>query len=294
MTTALDDVLFDAHAHFFTNDLQRYPVNIANAREGDENLRRRLLSDPATPERMLSLWDESRVSGGAGVQYNTVYKTDNRFVLDMAEQHADRVAPVVMLDAGAPGTPAMLARYAEERGVVGLRLFGRADADGSYPWLNSRAALETWKIAERHALTMVLMYVPWQAASSALEAIAGLAEQFPSTTIALDHFGWAGSESSQLGLSAALLRMREHRNVCFKLTTINFHLFERAGIDSAQFVRRAADVFGADRMMWGSDAGNTLESYRSMVHRARASAALLSPVERRQFLYETGARVHAR
>src|SRR3954463_916864 len=104
------DALYDTHAHFFTNDLLRYPVDTANAREGEDNLRRRIQSDPATPERIFSLWDDSGVIGGAGVQYNTRYKMDNSFVLDTAQRHAERVTPVVMLDATAADTPSTLER----------------------------------------------------------------------------------------------------------------------------------------------------------------------------------------
>lgn len=286
--------LYDTHAHFFTNDLQRYPVKTTNAREGEENLRQRITTQPWTPERMLSLWDDCGVTGGVGVQYNTVYKTDNRYVLDVSDRHADRISSVVMLDATTPDTPATLDSYIKERGVVGLRLYGQAQADGSYPWLDSPAALRTWEVADRHALTMVLMYSPARAAPSALQAIGSLAERFPATTIALDHFGWAGAELSQLWLAEPLVRMREHRNVFLKLTTINFHMLERAGIDIAQFVRRAADVFGADHMMWGSDVGNTLESFPSMANRARAAATLLTPAERKLFLCDTGTKLFAR
>lgn len=285
--------LYDTHAHFFSNDTQRYPLNTSNAREGEENLRRRIASDPATPERNFKLWDASGVTGGCGVQYNTVYKSDNSYVLDVAERHADRIAPVVMLDATAPDTPTTLDTLITERGVVGLRLYGRAEADGSLPWLDSQAALRTWEVADRHGLAMVLMFVPARAGAVALPAIAALAQRFSATTVSLDHFGWAGSDSAQL-LSPALVQMREHRNVFYKLTTINFHFLERARIDSAQFVRRLADVFGADRMMWGSDVGNTLDDYASMARRARASTTLLTSAERQLFLHDTGARLFAR
>src|SRR5690606_18625324 len=130
------DPLYDTHAHFFSSDLQRYPVNTTNAREGEANLRRRLLAEPATPQRIFSLWNETGVSAGAGVQYNTVYKTDNSYVLDVAEQHADRVSPVIMLNAAAADTPATLTRYISERGLGGLRLVGRVEGKGPYPWLD--------------------------------------------------------------------------------------------------------------------------------------------------------------
>jgi predicted TIM-barrel fold metal-dependent hydrolase len=285
--------LYDTHAHFFSNDTQRYPLNTSNAREGEEQLRRRISSDPATPERNFELWDASFVTGGCGVQYNTVYKSDNSYLLDIAERHPDRIAPVVMLDATASDTPATLDKFVRQRGVVGLRLYGRVEADGSLPWLDSPAALRTWDVADRHGLAMVLMFAPAQASAVALPKIAALARRFPVTTLSLDHFGWAGSDPAQL-LPPSLLQLREHRNVFYKLTTINYHMLERAGIDSAHFVRRLADVFGADRMMWGSDVGNTLDDYASMARRARASTTLLTSAERQLFLHDTGVRLFAR
>jgi len=291
MATERSDALYDTHAHFFTNDLARYPVNTANAKEGEENLRRRIQSDPATPERIFRLWDDNGVIGGVGVQYNTVYKTDNSFVLDTAERHAERVTSVVMLDPTAASTPSTLERLINERGVTGLRLFGRAAEDGSYPWLDSPAALQTWEVLNRNALTMVIMYAPASVAPEALATIASLARRYPAATIALDHLGWAGWEAADLGLEPALVRMREHGNVFYKVTTLNFRMFEKTGIDSAQFLRRAVDLFGADRIMWGSDVGNTLESYDSIARRAREAAALLTPAERALFLRETGMRL---
>ena len=285
------DPLYDTHAHFFTNDLARYPINTANAREGEDTLRRRIQSEPATPDRIFRFWDDSGVIGGVGVQYNTIYKSDNSYVLDTAAAHPERITPVVMLDAAAAGTPSTLTRWINEKGIAGLRLFGRAASDGSYPWLNSPAALQTWEVANRYSLKMILMYAPASMSSPAYETIASVAQRFSATTIALDHFGWAGCEPADLGLAAPLVRMRECGNVYFKLTTINFHLFEKAGIDAALFVRRAADIFGADHMMWGSDVGNTLESYDSMARRARTAAALLTPAERALFLSGTGMRL---
>jgi predicted TIM-barrel fold metal-dependent hydrolase len=186
-----------------------------------------------------------------------------------------------------------LDQFVNKRGVVGLRLYGRVAADGSLPWLDSPAALRTWDVADRHGLAMVLMFVPAKAGAVALPAIGALAKRFPATTLSLDHFAWAGSDPAQL-LSPSLLELREHRNVYYKLTTINYHLLARANIDSAQFVRRLVDAFGADRMMWGSDFGNTQEDYASMARRARTSTALLTSTERQRFLHDTGARLFAR
>ncbi|MFV3075346.1 amidohydrolase family protein [Niveispirillum fermenti] len=283
------DPVYDSHAHVFTNDEARYPMDTRNAREGEENLRRRIAAEPVTAERLLRWWAESGVTGGSAVQYNTIYKKDNRYLLDMSDTHPGRLPAVVMLDAQDPETPTVLEGMVLRHDIVGLRLFGYPDETGAYPWLDSEAALRTWQVADRHGLTMVVMYAPGVAAPAPLCRIAGLARRFPRLRIALDHFGWpsGGDDRSQLGLVPALVAMREYRNVYYKLTTINFRMFDKAGVDHAAFVRRAVDIMGADHVMWGSDVGNTLETYADMVAQAREAAALLNAKERRLFLHDT-------
>lgn len=280
--------LYDSHAHVFTSDAARYPMDTRNAREGEENLRRRIEADPMTGERLRQQWEAAGIVGGAAVQYNTIYKKDNRYLLDMADAHPGHFSAVVMLDAQDPDSPAKIDRMVADHAIVGLRLFGYPDADGHYPWLDSDAALKSWQAADRYGLTMVIMYAPGVPSAAALERIAHLACRFPRLRIALDHFGWpGGGEPGSLGLVPELVAMRRFRNVYFKLTTINFQMFDKAGVDHAAFVRRAADMMGADHIMWGSDVGNTPDSYESMAAQARASAFLLTPEERRLYLRAT-------
>lgn len=280
--------IFDAHAHVFTSDDQRYPMDTRNAREGEDNLRRRIAAEPMTGEHLLHQWEATGIIGGAAVQYNTIYKKDNRYLLDMADAYPDQFSAVVMLDAQDPETPARIDRMVADHAIVGLRLFGYPEQDGSYPWLDSAAALKSWQAADRHGLTMVIMYAPGVPSAAALERIAHLACRFPRLRIALDHFGWpGGGPPDALGLVPELVTMRRFRNVYYKLTTINFRMFDKAGVDYAAFVRRAADIMGADHIMWGSDVGNTPESYESMTAQARSAASLLTADERRLFLRAT-------
>ena len=52
-------------------------------------------------------------------------------------------------------------------------------------------------------------------------------------------------------------------------------------------------MFGAGRLMWGSDFGNTLRPYAEMVADAVASTARLSDTERRRVLHDNGAAMFA-
>ena len=286
--------LFDAHAHFFTNDIDRYPVDLTGAREGRDALLARLERDPATAERVFALWDVSGVTGGAAVQYNTVYKTDNSYTVDVADAHRDRTSAVLILAAADPATPEKLRLTAQGHNVSGLRLFGYPDAEGEYPWLDSPAALATWDVAADLGLHMVLMYAPGVPSEAALGRIVALARRYPDTVIALDHCGWPGIENGVAGTIGP-----EHRaladvpNIHFKFTQINFNRFAEAAIDPAGFVRLLVDSYGAGRVMWGSDYGNTKNSYVEMVHEAIKATSLLDESERDQVLHANGARLFA-
>jgi len=286
--------LFDTHAHFFTNDVRSYPVDLTGAREGSDTLMARLERDPATAKRILALWDECHVTGGAAVQYNTVYKTDNSYAIAVADAHHDRVSAVLILDAAASDTPAKLERLASQHNVGGLRLFGQPDGQGNYPWLDSPAALATWDVATASGLHMILMYAPGKPSQAALRRIVALARRYPATTIALDHCAWLG-----FGSEGPVTIGPEHRdlidvpNILFKITQINFNRLRDIGADAADFVHLLVETYGAGRVMWGSDYGNTTIGYADMVAQAIAATRRLSEAQRAALLHDNGARLFA-
>lgn len=281
--------LYDTHSHFFSNDVARYPIDTTGAHEGAAVLRNRIMTTPSTPENILQLWAANHVEGGVGVQYNSAYKTDNSYLLDSASAHPERIAAVVILDARKPDTPAKLRELVTQRGISGLRLTGYPDKAGNYPWLDSDEALATWAEADRLGTAIVLMYLPTEANSSALDHIARLAARFRHVKIVLDHVGWpAIGGAPDYGLTPAHVALKAYPNVFFKITTINFDNLDTGHISASGFVRHAVDVFGANRLMWGSDYGNTPGEFAEMVHRIEVATVTLTSAERRQVLYDTG------
>ena len=284
--------LFDTHAHFFTNDIANYPADPSGAREGRDAMMARLERDPATAERVLGLWDSCGVAGGAAVQYNTVYKTDNRYTIDVADAHHNRVSAVLILNAAAPDTPGQLRALAARHNVSGLRLFGYPDDAGEYPWLDSPAALKTWDVAAEMRLNMVVMYAPGKPSFAALRRIVALAKRYPEIVIALDHCGWPGVEAGVAGtIGPEHLELVAVPNLHFKFTQINLNRFAETGIDPAAFVQLMVGTYGAGRLMWGSDFGNTKTTYAEMAEQAIAATRLLSDADRHRVLHDNGARL---
>jgi len=283
--------LYDTHAHFFTADTARYPLDVRGAREGEDQLRARIAASPNTPETVLPVWKANGVAGGVAVQYAEAYKSDNRFVLDSGDRFPAKIAVVVILDPLSPGSPAELRRLAREHGVSGVRITGRPDAGGTYGWIDAPSAQALWRVADELKLAVVIMTLPAELSPSALTRIATLAGRFPNARVVLDHIGWAKPGEDLNALHAAI---GNRRNVYLKLTTVNLELLERASDDSAGYVRRVVDLFGARRVMWGSDFGRSALSFDRMVHRLEAAEARLTPGEKRQLMYETGHRVFHR
>lgn len=287
------DRLYDTHAHFYTSDAARYPIDPTGAREGEDALVCRIMTDPGTPERVFALWDASGVAAGAAVQFNTAYKTDNRYVLDITDQHRDRLGAVIILDASEPATPAELTRMAGEHGVTALRLVGFSDDSGRYSFLTTDGAMATWARAAQLGIAIALMIrlKPDESPALALARVGELAMQFPDVRIVLDHCGWPGFTPSDdpVGFTAAHRALVAYPNISFKVTSINFKRYESDGLPAERFLRTAVDLYGAERMMWGSDFGNTLTDYAVLADKARQSAALLIEAERRAYLHDSGA-----
>ncbi len=287
--------MYDTHSHFFSSDFARYPINLGGGRENVEETRARIAAKPSSPENILKLWAENGVEGGVGVQYNTVYRTDNSYLIDSSDAHPDKIAAVVILDPVDPKTPAQLREMVQKHGVTGVRFTGNPAADGTYPYLDGKGAEAVWATANELGIAVELMYIPGKPTKTALDRIGALAETHPRVKVVVDHIGWPGGEGApDWGLIPAHLALKPQKNVYFKLTSINFRNFEDNKQGGPSAVRRYVDVFGADRIMWGSDYGNTQGEFPEMVAKARAAVAKLTPQEQKKVLHDTGKRVFAR
>jgi predicted TIM-barrel fold metal-dependent hydrolase len=271
--------LFDAHIHFFTSDTGHYPVDLRNAREPEDVMRARIMRAPVLPSAMLRQWDQLGIGGGIGVQYSGAYKADNSYLLDVAKAEPKRIGTEIILHSSNPQSPALLRRLAEVQHIGAVRLTGFVDDKGDLPWAKSSGALEIWAAARALKVPVGITYLRMIPTSAALNTVRALSDRFPDCTIVLEHLGWTGSTGTEDGLLPDHLALREHGNIHFKWTTLNIDALSNAGIAPQAFLRAAVDVFGAQRLMWGSDYGNTTRPYAGIVADAHDATRLLSAAE---------------
>jgi hypothetical protein len=121
-----------------------------------------------------------------------------------------------------------------------------------------------------------------------------LATRYPNVRFVLDHLGWPAAEGApSFGFTPAQLALKAHPNIYFKFTTLNLQALAKVNVPAADFVRFAANTFGTERLMWGSDFGNTKREYADLVRSAVEATTKLTPPEQRQMLRDTALSVFA-
>lgn len=279
--------LFDAHAHLKSDDLHRYPRAPALPPTPGPKPPQ---PTSETPEvvRVLRWMDQNGVGAGAAVQHRGTYGVDNRYLLDSTDQYRTRLVPVVVLDAEDPGTPDLVRQLIEQHGLAGVRLTGPRGAVGAMPWLNSPAAHRTWAVVNETGLAMDLMTLPPGSPADALAEYARLAQQYPKARLVLDHCAWPVADGPpNYGLDDGHRALIAHRNIYFKFTTVNLEALRIVQVSAKDALRHYVSVFGADRLLWGSDIGNSAGLYAEMVGRIVQASTGLSKRDRQQLLHDT-------
>lgn len=262
-------------------------------------------------EDLVRAMDAGGVDHACIVQRATIYGYDNRYALDAAAAYPKRFVPIVVLDAQDPASPGMLKSLASERRLGGLRIVAPELTEKDTAWLDSDDALALWRAAADLALPVtVILYRKNNEAGRA--ALLGIARKFRDVKILIDHVGvphastpetrYAASQGIQyvvppppgFGIEESVAAFGDLGHVHFKVTDINFDRLEELHFDSAAFVRALADRFGAERLLWGSDVGQSPAPYEEKIKRLHASAVTLSAAERDQFFGGTAQRLYGK
>jgi predicted TIM-barrel fold metal-dependent hydrolase len=126
----------------------------------------------------------------------------------------------------------------------------------------------------------------------AMTRIGELAGRYPDLTIVIDHIGFPSvAAGDKFGLSPAHLALAAHRNINFKYTTLLLEELAKQGVPAPDFLKFVVDLYGADRLVWGSDVGNTEGNYTEFVTRALDSARGLPIGQQKAIFYETAKRL---
>ena len=285
---------FDSHAHLVSADQAAYPPNPVSGK-----LTPGEFDDPMTVERLIAAMDAEGVACACAVQRAHVYGYDNSYTLDSAARFPDRLRTVVVLNPLAPETPAELRRLSSERGIAGVRFSAPSFPVAPLDWLTSDDAALAWRAACDLGLP-ICVHVLHVQRDVVLPALAQRIAALPKATVVVDHVGgahaakveslWLASQAREAGeeFFAPALVLADFPGVVMKFSDINLE----GSADPAGFVERIAALFGTERMIWGSDIGQSRAPYAHMWELARSGVSRLDPAARQALLYDNAARIY--
>lgn len=300
--------LFDTHAHLISDDWERYPPRALRA---DLPVPKRT-SYTVTAEALIAQMDAHDVPAACVVQRGHLYGHDNRYIIDSAQRFPGRLLPVVVLDTQDPRTPDVYADLVKNQRVRGLRMANTRPSHLDTAWMSSPVAMQVWQRCADLGTPVTLIFFQNQLCYT-LPLLQVIAKMFPELPILIDHLGTVyGATQVELawarearigdqplppppgfGIEETIRIFEDTPNVYFKLTEVNMERLLEAKVAPAQLVRRMVDCFGAGRLLWGSDVGQSLRwSYAEKAAMARDATALLNDTEAAQFCHGNAGRIH--
>lgn len=279
--------MIDTHAHLVTGDTTAYPPAppSGSLNPGD-------LDDPMTVERLIGEMDANGVDRAVLVQRGSIYGFDSSYVCDSAARFPERLASVCSIDATAPDCAQSVHHWVSERGAAGVRLMELVKGS-DIGWLDSPLAREAWRAAADLDAPVCVHFFPWNRAEG-LTRLDAIVRDIPGLTVVIDHFAAIKSDAGppDHGVDDLLAAVARHDGVTMKFTTIPLGRLDGAGIDYRPVVARVKDLFGAERMMWGSDVTQSAGSYEYMAGLGRSAVESMSAAEQEQILAGTAQRVY--
>jgi len=269
-------MIIDSHLHVYADDESQFPY-VAGGKP----------SRPASVEYLLPLMDEAGVDRAVIVQPRT-YSWDNRYLAHCIERFSDRFTALGLVDPGAADGPDRLEELIRERGFSGLRLELGWEED-----LDDFYSEDRWPLWERaQELGAVFGILGSLKDHSCVEP---MAQRFPGVMILLDHLnGLPLDPEKQEPLIAATLRLARYSNVFVKVSNLQGKSGEEYPFrDTYDLVRRIYDVYGPERLLWGTDFPGVMAScgYVNAVELVRTHMPFLTDDDKEWILHGTAEKV---
>jgi predicted TIM-barrel fold metal-dependent hydrolase len=236
--------------------------------------------EDASAEMLLQLMHANDVSHTVIIQV-IHYKWDNSYLADVLKRYPKQFHGVCRINPEDPAAPDHLSRLTERDGFRGVRLSPAEGPAGD--WIRGPLMPALWRCCADLKVPMTLL-IP----VSRLPDVHPLIEANPDLQVVIDHMADCPvNEPDKLRL---LLDLARYPKVFVKISHM-WSLSRQAYPypDAAAQVRQLLTVFGADRLMAGTDWPISLRQleYARSVSLYRDHLEFLSPADRLQILSRT-------
>lgn len=189
-------------------------------------------------EELLDRMDEIGIEKAVLVQYRAGLpppgNTDNSYISTCVERYPSRLAAVCIVDHRREDAPETLEYWVREHGARGIRLNGTDTSP--------HQKLAIWKKAADLGINVSV--------SGNISPLAGIARKLPDLNLFVEHTGMPETNGEMI------FKLAEYDNVFVKFTTGGLHGVSSEPYpyrDAQSFFKRVHEVFGPERIMWGSD-----------------------------------------
>jgi predicted TIM-barrel fold metal-dependent hydrolase len=259
--------IIDTHPHIIAGDDNAYPRSPLFGLQSDWSRER-----PVAIEGLVAEMDKAGVTKAAIVQASTCYGFDNSYVTDSITGFPGRFTAVGSVDLVAPDAVATIRAWSS-RGVSGLRIFTGGSTKAFDPSsLDDPRSFPAWEFCGEAGISICLQTDP-----VGHERVGGLAKRFPKVKILLDHLGRADvTGGPPYDCAASLFELAPLENVYFKLTPRVFADSGKGAATPQTLFPHLVQVFGANRLAWGSNFPATEGPLSAILARARECVASLA------------------
>ena len=233
-------MIVDAHQHFW--DLRLFPQDWLAGPEM-KPIRRTFL-----PKNLAPLLRKAGVDRTVFVQTKHDL-AENRWVLGLADEHEWIGGVVGWVDLRSPRCEEQIVEFREHPKFVGVRHVVQDEPDGD--WIVRPDVLRGLKALQKHGVPYDLLFT-----AKHLKHAATVARKLPGLRLVIDHLSKPDIRGARiLGWIDEFRSAAEFPNVYCKLSSMATQAdWKRWRLaDLRPYVQAALDLFGPDRLMFGSD-----------------------------------------
>ena len=217
------------------------------------------LPEPFTIDKLVPMMDEAGVDRAVIVPPS--WPGDrNDYALEAVKQYPKRFAIMGRVPLDRPESAALLPKWKEQPGMLGIRLTFQRDqaamldrADWIFP------------AAEKAGLP-IMFFAP-----DNIPRFAAVAERYPGLTLIIDHMSLTLEIAKERRIKPAIdevVKLAKYPNVSVKVSaTVNSSMEPYPFRDMTDHVKRCFDAYGPKRCYWGTDLTNSLAkaTYRQRI-----------------------------
>lgn len=275
--------IIDTHPHVISEDETKYPPTPLFGIRSDWSQDRHV-----NVEQLIAAMDQAGVAKAAVVHSSTTYGFNNSYVLESCARYAGRLMAVCSVDVLEPGAPQLI-RDLVKQGLGGLRVFtGGSTKEFDPSELEDPRSYPVWQTLGELGLAMCI-----QTGQVGLPQVAALAKQFPDVPILLDHLARPDvSDGAPYEKSQKLFELGALKSVHLKITPRIMDESKKGKATPETFFPKLVEIFGADRLVWGSNFPTWPGPLTENVQTALSTLSMLSEADREWIFAKTAQKLY--